>query len=239
MSISGDEQGAQEAHNHAEEAVGEPGPAQAQSLIPRTISAGVSSGGPVVAIRPTTLEETWRLATAVVRAGLAPYGMGSVEACVVAMVHGSEVGLPAMASLQSIAVINNKPSLYGDGALGVIRASNRLEYIRESYRDKDETAVCVIKRRGEPAITRRFSRADAELAKLWGKRTNKGDPTPWVTYPKRMLAMRARAFAMRDAFADVLKGMAIAEEMMDVEPRTNGAGAKVVSPAMVEEDATA
>lgn len=231
MSISGDEQGAAA----AETARDEPEAAPTQSLVPRAITAGVSSGGPQRPIRANTLEETWRLATAVVRAGLAPYGLKTVDACVVAMVHGSEVGLPAMASLQSIAVINGRPSLYGDGALGVIRSSGRLEHIRESFRDKDMTAVCVVKRRGEPAITRRFSQADAVQAGLWGRRNKSGEPTPWVTYPKRMLAMRARAWAMRDAFADVLKGLAIAEEIADIDAGNSHQAVKVASPAMMED----
>jgi hypothetical protein len=33
-----------------------------------------------------------------------------------------------------------------------------------------------------------------------------------------MLAMRARAFALRDGFADVLRGLGVAEEMADVKP---------------------
>src|SRR5690606_39168844 len=38
---------------------------------------------------------------------------------------------------------------------------------------------------------------------------------PWTQYPKRMRQMRARAFALRDVFPDVLRGMPIAEAVMD------------------------
>ena len=40
----------------------------------------------------------------------------------VAMQLGAEVGLQPMAALQSIAVINGKPSLYGDAALAVVQS---------------------------------------------------------------------------------------------------------------------
>jgi hypothetical protein len=73
-----------------------------------------------------------------------------------------------------------------------------------------------VKRRGEPALTRTFSKADAERAGLWGKKNRDGSPTPWVSYPNRMLTMRARAFALRDAFADVMKGLGIREELEDI-----------------------
>jgi hypothetical protein len=47
-----------------------------------------------------------------------------------------------------------------------------------------------------------LSVADAK-GRLW---TRKG---PWEHYPQRMLQMRARAFALRDGFADVLRGPAL------------------------------
>jgi hypothetical protein len=55
----------------------------------------------------------------------------------------------------------------------------------------------------------RFSVSDAKKAGLWGK------SGPWTQYPKRMLQLRARGFALRDAFPDVLKGLVTAEEAQD------------------------
>jgi hypothetical protein len=55
----------------------------------------------------------------------------------------------------------------------------------------------------------RFSVADAKRAGLWGK------SGPWTQYPRRMLQLRARGFALRDAFPDVLKGLVTAEEAQD------------------------
>jgi hypothetical protein len=71
------------------------------------------------------------------------------------------------------------------------------------------TATCVVKRNDE-TITQSFSRKDAEQAGLWSK------PGPWITYPKRMLQMRARSWAIRDAFPDALHGIYVAEEAMDI-----------------------
>jgi hypothetical protein len=70
-------------------------------------------------------------------------------------------------------------------------------------------AVCVAKRKGRKPVTARFSVEDAKRAGLWGKQG------PWSAYPKRMMQMRARGFALRDAFPDVLKGMITAEEAQD------------------------
>ena len=51
--------------------------------------------------------------------------------------------------------------------------------------------------------------ADAKRAGLAGK------SGPWTQYPRRMLQMRARGFALRDAFPDLLRGLVTAEEAMD------------------------
>lgn len=131
----------------------------------------------------------------------------------VAMVMGHAVGLNPLSSLQSIAVINGNPSLWGDGALGVVQASGLLERFEE--RDPAESlakgeAECVFVRKGNASpIRRTFTKAQAQQAGLWGK------AGPWQNYPGRMLQMRARALALRDGFADVLKGMGIAEEVQD------------------------
>ncbi|MDO9713977.1 recombinase family protein [Paracraurococcus lichenis] len=76
---------------------------------------------------------------------------------------------------------------------------------------------CEVVRRGHPPVRRTFSVADAKRVRLWGK-TGANGPTPWVTYPARMLMSRARGFAIRDAFADALRGVITVEEAADMPP---------------------
>ena len=61
-------------------------------------------------------------------------------------------------------------------------------------------------------IARSFSVADAKKASLWNKQG------PWQQYPKRMLQMRARAWALRDGCADMLRGFQVREEVEDYQP---------------------
>ncbi|TPM89832.1 hypothetical protein [Mesorhizobium sp. B2-1-3A] len=173
----------------------------------------LQSGGSVRAIVPQTFDEAWRIANAVCIAGMAPKGLDTPEKAMVAIMHGMEVGFTPMAALQSIAVVNGRPTIWGDGALGLCRASPKCEYVRERIEGDGDAmvAICEVGRRGEQKpIIGRFSVADAKKASLWGKQG------PWQQYPKRMLAMRARAFALRDGFADVLRGLGIAEEVQDI-----------------------
>ena len=64
---------------------------------------------------------------------------------------------------------------------------------------------------------------DAKRAGLWTK------AGPWQTYPRRMLQMRARSFALRDAFPDVLKGLISVEEALD-----NHSGADQLAPPTID-----
>jgi hypothetical protein len=57
-----------------------------------------------------------------------------------------------------------------------------------------------------------------------------------MQYPNRMLQLRARSFALRDAFPDALKGIGIAEEVRDVE--TKQANARVIPEAVLPEEPT-
>jgi len=172
------------------------------------------AGNSVLAIVPKDFESAYRLANVVFTAGMAPKSLDSVEKCTVAIMHGLELGLTPMAALQSIAIINGQPALFGDGLMALVRGSGLLEDMTETCEhDKDgpTIAVCQVKRRDQPTwIGHSFTRPEAQRAGLWKKQG------PWTQYPQRMMQMRARSWALRDAFADVLRGIRSAEEMLDV-----------------------
>ena len=137
--------------------------------------------------------------------------------CLIAMQWGAELGLKPLQALQNLAVINGRPALWGDAVIALVRSSPLCEFVIET--DDGNTATCRVKRRGEPEQSRTFSMEDAHEAGLRGKQG------PWSQYPKRMRQMRARAFALRDVFPDVLRGLAIAEEVMDAPPPEKHMGA--------------
>jgi hypothetical protein len=157
-----------------------------------------------------SFDEMARFCMAVSKSRLAPKGLETPEAIMVAVQCGLELGVGPMQALQGIAVINGRPSIFGDLALGLCQSKPDFEDIIETC---DGTkATCTVKRKGRSQVTREFTEADAKKAQLWNK------PGPWTLYPKRMLAMRARAYALRDSFADALKGISIREEVQDIKP---------------------
>ena len=152
---------------------------------------------------------------------------GKPGTCLIAMQWGAEVGLKPLQALQNLAVINGRPALWGDSVIAIVRGSPLCEYVIET--DDGQTATCKVKRRGEPEQIRTFSVDDARAAGLAGKQG------PWTQFPKRMRQMRARAFALRDVFPDVLRGLPVAEEIMDTPTERHMGQVEVVQPEQPKE----
>lgn len=157
---------------------------------------------------PRSLDEAIRVAELVATSSIIPQRyQGKPQDILVATGYGAELGISFLQSLQAVIVQNGTPTIWGDHALGLVKASGILEWITESFDSATQTARCEVKRRTEPQpVVRTFSMAEAQQAGLVGR-------TPsWRAYPQRMLQMRARGFALRDVFPDVLRGMYLAEE---------------------------
>ena len=164
---------------------------------------------PTFSLAPQNIDEALKFADYLAKSTIVPKDFANNAGNIlVAIQWGMELGLQPMQAMQNIAVINGRPALWGDAVIALARSSPLCEYIYET--DDGETATCRVKRRGEEEQVRTFSMADAKAAGLAGKQG------PWSQYPKRMRQMRARAFALRDVFPDVLRGMPVAEEVEDI-----------------------
>lgn len=171
------------------------------------ITEPVSRGS--FSLAPQSLDEALRFAEMLSKSSIVPKDFnGNPGNILVAIQWGMELGLQPMQAMQNIAVINGRPALWGDAVIALVRSSPLCEYVYETI--DGDVATCRVKRRGEEEQVRTFSLADAKAAGLIGKQG------PWTQYPKRMLQLRARAFALRDVFPDVLRGMPVAEEVMDM-----------------------
>ncbi len=216
---------------------------------PKMIS--FEAGARIAPIIPRNLGELAMVASAIITAGLAPESYQEKAGTedlkyektkakiMVGVMKGAEVGLPPITALSTIAIINGRPTIWGDGAVALVQQSGLVEKIEEFYEGADETdsgptkdqqgtedftprptdfpqtmtAVCRVWRRGQSEpYEGRFSVRDAMRAKLWGSPKHE----VWIRYPRRMLKNRARAFALRDGFADCLHGLSIREEIEDL-----------------------
>lgn len=164
---------------------------------------------------PKGFKEAMEMANVLAKSNVVPKEMiGRPESCFVAIGFGMELGLPPLQAIQNIMVVNGRPSIWGDAALALVKASGQVQSIEEDAPDialKQKYGRCKIVTHDGQVTERRFSIEDAQRAKLW---TKEG---PWQTYPGRMLQMRARSWALRDAAPQVLKGIQFREEMADIE----------------------
>jgi hypothetical protein len=195
-------------------------------------------------IIPRSVPEVLQLAELIVKAGLCPdsydkNGAPDVQKIVIGIMKGAEVGLPPITALSTIAIIRKRPCIWGDGAIALVQRTGLVAKVEQTWEGGAETtngptataggeqdhtptgkdfpdtmtAVYRIWRVGqELPYEGRFSVKDAKRSHLWGN-TKK---VPWIEYPKRMLIARARAFALREGFADALSGLSIREEVEDL-----------------------
>lgn len=171
----------------------------------------MSSRGPTI----STVQDLMQLAELLYRGGCTPPGMDSPTKVAVVILAGLEIGLAPTQAIGSIMLTGGKPSIYGDGAMALVLASGQLDFIDEQIVGEGEQrhAVCNIQRKGQSVKVYTFSMADANKAGLIERAKGRG---PWVSYPDRMLRFRARGFAFRDLFPDILRGLIFAEEAQDM-----------------------
>jgi hypothetical protein len=172
-------------------------------------------------IRPGNWNELITIAQTVYLSGLAPESIGkSWEQCAVAIGFALELGLPIMSGIQNIAVINGRASLWGDAVLALCQTSELFDHEAFEEQIGAESATCIVRRNigNAKPVSRTFTLDDAKAAKLFPGKDRNGnisEKSPWNAYTKRMLQMRARMWALRDAFPDLLRGMRSIEELQD------------------------
>lgn len=167
------------------------------------------AGNAPATFEPQSFGELMEFSKALAHSELVPKDYrGKPANVLVAVQWGREIGLSPLQALQNISLINGRPAVWGDAALALCLASPVCEFVRETF-DADGTARCEAKRRGQEPVFGTFNMEDAKRAGLASK------DGPWKQYPQRMLKLRARGFALRDAFPDVLRGLVTAEEAQD------------------------
>lgn len=199
--------------------------------------------GDVLAIIPRNVDEAQRYASGLIAAGIVPDSyrfdgkkQNEINAPLVLMgvLKAMELGLPPQTGIGALYAVNGRFSVYGDGAIGLIQrhrliAKHTETRIGPSFDPATELAdwpddygweVRYWRVGQEEPYIGRFTVRDAKRGGMWLNTYKK----PWLQYPDRMLFNRARAFALRDGFADALMGLGIAEEERDRLPDVQDGG---------------
>jgi hypothetical protein len=166
------------------------------------------------AMAPASIEAAKEFCQVLAKTDFVPKAFrGKPDSIMVVGMMGARLGVDIFTAMNGIADINGKPAIYGDLMLAICLN-------HPSFSDCVETtegvpfqdtfrAVCSAVRKGREPVVRSYSVQEAKEAGLWKK------AGPWTTAPARMLQNRARAFALRDAFADALAGFHSREELSD------------------------
>lgn len=179
-------------------------------------------------LRPASFNELATFANMAAKSALVPRDyQNKPENIMIAVQMGSEIGLAPMQAIQNIAVVNGRPAVWGDALPALCKMHPAWQGMKEEIQGEGDAmrAVCEVHRKGDNPVVVTFTVEDAKRAGLWGK------AGPWQQYPKRMLQMRARGFALRDAFPDALKGLISAEEAQDI-PTDSFTGTTINSTAV-------
>lgn len=188
------------------------------------MSTALAKVGAGFTLAPTNWKELLEFAELAAKSDLVPKDYRGKPANVVLAVQwGGELGVAPLQALQGIAVINGRAAVYGDLMLALCMQHPDYVDTIETYDEKTQTATCIAQRKGRSDKIGAFSQEDVKRAGL-GSTHN--------TYPKRMKQFRARGFALRDQWTDVLKGMISAEEAKDYPKDVR---AEVVSSKNVDE----
>lgn len=179
---------------------------------PRSTAMAVASAS---IVNLHDFDQVWRFAKMIADTEMVPqHFQKKPHAIIVAIQWGLEIGVPPMQALQNIAVINGRPSIWGDLGKAIVQAHPELAGYSEKYDPDLKVAFVTIKRRrsngAEIEITGDFSWQDAIDAKLTTKNT-------YQQYARDMLMWRAFWRAARATFGDALRGLGGAEESRDLE----------------------
>lgn len=150
-----------------------------------------------------------------IKSGMLPTSIRTPEAAMAIIIKGMELGLPPMAALNGITVIQGKATVSPQLMLSLINRSGQLETI--DIETGAQGATVTMKRRGRSPFTARFGPAEAKAMQLDGKDNYKKQAP--VMYQWRAVAGCARV-----VFPDVIDGLYTLEEMgADVQVDEDGA----------------
>lgn len=205
-----------------------------------TLRPGAS---PLLPIYPSSFEEVVRFARVAVIGGMikplkSGYG-DSAEAesdtalearATMIIMQGMELGLPPMQSVQLLAMINGRITAHSEAVPGLLLSKGFKigKKFTGAPMNDDWTAVCTLTRPDGQVFKGTYSVAQAKRARLWSdaaKVTKRGkggstyeadNDSAWYRFPERMLWARALGFTAKDGAADVMRGLAVREEVEDL-----------------------
>ncbi|MGB0680925.1 MAG: hypothetical protein ACPGUV_14850, partial [Polyangiales bacterium] len=146
------------------------------------------------------------------------------------ILKGLELGLPPMTAINGMHVVDGKVGLNYDLIVGLLRRHGyRVEWLETTA----ELARVQLTHSDGSSMNFSYSKEDAITARLWGRTTRHGQPTPWVLHPATMLRARCISNAARAFAGDVLAGVYSLDEIDEIRRAHSAISAPSVATASV------
>lgn len=162
-----------------------------------------------IAIRPAETMSEWETirdqSSVLIKTGFLPQSIKTPEQAMAIILTGRELGIGTMAALNTINVIQGKPTISPQLMLALINRSGQLEDIQITG-DSSDGITCMMKRRGRTAHSSHFGPREAAAMGLNSKDNYKKQPA--TMYKWRSVADCARA-----VFPDIILGLYTPDEM--------------------------
>lgn len=171
---------------------------------------------------PTNVIEAIKLSETLAASQLVPSSLrGKPSDILVVLMKGRELGMPPMAAMGQIHVIDGKACLSSDAIQGLILRSGVVDYFT-LVESTDEIATYKAKRRDSPhEITLSYTIEDAKRAGLIGKAN-------WKGYQKQMLRARCASDMGREIAPDVMAGLYDMDEADEIRANEGARTAEIV-----------
>lgn len=141
--------------------------------------------------------------------GLLPAWIKTEGQALAVIMKGAELGIPPMAALGGIHMVEGRVGLSAELALAVaLRGGVRHKWIETT----DKIATIELTRPGHDPLRLTWT---IEMAKRAGLANNEKRPT-WTRHPEAMLRARATAAALRAYAPDLLAGLATEDELDEI-----------------------
>ena len=127
-----------------------------------------------------------------------------------AILHGTELGLSPMAALNNVFIIHGRPSVYAETMVALVQAAGH-----EIWTVSESDAKVVVHGRRAGSDKVEVGEFTIERAKKAGYVAKNAK---YVSDPRSMLYARAAAIACKRTAPEVLKGIPVFEEVMDLDP---------------------
>lgn len=158
------------------------------------------------------------------------------ENCFIALDMASRMGLSVMVVMQSLFVIQGKPSWSGQAIASLIRANPHFRNVNLTYVGERGTAswgAYVSAERISDGKVLKGGTVTLGIAKAEGWIDKNG--SKWKTMPELMLAYRAYAWFGRVYVPELMMGLQTADEVMDVESPSEDEEVEVIMNPFGEE----